>query len=311
MVNPDIMYMFFKYAGEHQLRFVSPFAKFLVENIDVHISIFCDSNPKHLSSVNLDKISTYASARRELTDIFFKRVAEKSLRWVVLPYPANPQAQEASMSLEEYEDFIYHSCFVDKEDPIYEWKRVDEEQRRICNYLDNVSIIRFVGENTDLVLNVRNRKWINCSGKDNMPDGEVFTCPIEDSANGTIRFTYPGIYMGQEVGDVLLEFNGGKVVKARAAEGEELLQRLLSLEGADRIGEIAIGTNYGIKRFTKNMLFDEKMGGAIHLALGASYPESGGINRSSIHWDILKDMTKCGEIYADNVLFYKNGRFLI
>ena len=138
----------------------------------------------------------------------------------------------------------------------------------------------------------------------------MFTGPIENSANGTIRFTYPGIFSGREVEDIKLTFKNGKVVKASAAKGDELLQELLKIEGANRIGEAAIGTNYGITRFTKVMLFDEKIGGTIHIALGASIPESEGLNKSAIHWDILKDMKKDGEIYADSELFYKNGKFL-
>ncbi|MDH5754859.1 MAG: aminopeptidase, partial [Candidatus Bathyarchaeota archaeon] len=229
----------------------------------------------------------------------------------VLPYPINAQAQEASMSLAEYEDFVYISCLVDKEDSISEWKKIHKQQEKICEFLNQVSEIRIVGEDTDLTFNVKGRKWINCSGKENMPDGEVFTGPIENSANGAIRFTFPGIVAGREVEDITITFRDGKVVKASAAKGDELLQQLLKIDGADRIGEAAIGTNYGITRFTKNMLFDEKMGGTIHIALGASIPESGGLNKSAIHWDILKDMKKDGEIYADRKLFYKNGKFLI
>jgi aminopeptidase len=144
-----------------------------------------------------------------------------------------------------------------------------------------------------------------------MPDGEVYTGPIENSANGTIRFTFPGIMRGREVEDIKLTFKDGRVKHASAAKGDELLQQLLKIEGADRIGEAAIGTNYGITQFTKNMLFDEKMGGTIHMALGFSYAETGGVNKSALHWDLLKDMKKEGEIYANGKLFYKNGKFLI
>ncbi len=215
------------------------------------------------------------------------------------------------MALAEYEDFVYSSCLVDKEDPIAEWKKIHQQQEKICDFLNQVDEIHITGEDTDLTFNVMSRKWINCSGKYNMPDGEVFTGPIENSANGTIRFTFPGIFSGREVEDITVTLKDGKVVKASAAKGDKLLQQLLKIEGADHIGEAAIGTNYGITKFTKNMLFDEKMGGTIHMALGRSIPESGGLNKSAIHWDILKDMKKDGEIYADNKLFYKNGKFLI
>ena len=307
----DVAYTFFKHAKEHQLKFVSPFQKFVFENIDVSIGIWCQSNPKRLTNIDPVKIKMRRASRRELTEIFFKRTAEGKLKWTGFPYPINAQAQEASMSLAEYEDFVYSSCLVDKEDPIAEWKKIHEQQEKICDFLNQVDEIHVLGEDTDLAFNVKGRKWINCSGEDNLPDGEVFTGPIEDSANGAVGFTFPGIFSDREVEDVKLTFKDGKVVKASAAKGDELLQQLLKIEGADNIGEVAIGTNYGITRFTKNMLFDEKMGGTIHIAIGASIPETGGLNKSAVHWDILKDMKKDGEIYADGKLFYKNGKFLI
>jgi len=313
MVYPrlDLQYTFFKYANEKQLSYVSPVERFIAENVDVNISIYCEQNLKKLTNIDPARIRLHAASRRELSEIFHRRVAEGKLRWTVLPYPTNAQAQEASMSLEEYEDFVYASCFADKEDPIAEWRRIHQEQEKICDSLNRGSEVRVVGEDTDLILNVKGRRWINCAGKENMPDGEVFTAPIEDSANGTIRFTFPGIVSGREVEDITLTFKDGEVVKASAAKGNELLQEILKIDGARRIGEIAIGTNYAISKFTKNMLFDEKMGGTIHLALGNSYPESGGLNKSAIHWDILKDMKKDGEIYVDGQLIYKNGKFLI
>ena len=309
--NLQVQYTFYKYAKEHQLKWVSPIDKFVSENIDVKIGIFCEPNPKGLSNIDPDRIRMRSASRRELSDIFFKRVAEGKLRWTGLPYPINAQAQEATMSIEEYEDFVYTSCLIDREDPVAEWKKVHEQQQRICNFLNLASEIHIAGEDTDLTFNVKGRKWINCGGKENMPDGEVFTAPIENSVNGTIRFTFPGIFSGREVEDIKLTFKDGKAVKASAAKGDELLQQLLKVEGAERLGETAIGTNYGITKFTKNMLFDEKMGGTIHMALGNSYPESGGKNKSAVHWDILKDMKKDGEMYADDKLFYKDGKFLV
>ena len=311
MPSLDTQYTFFKYAKEHQLKFVSPIAKFISENIDVNIGIFCEPSPKGLSTVDATKIRIRSASRRELSDIFYRRVAEHKLRWTGLPYPINAQAQEADMALAEYEDFVYSSCLVDREDPIGEWKKNRVQQEKTCQFLNKAAEIRVVGEDTDLTFNVKGRKWINCSGKENMPDGELFTGPVENSVNGKIRFTYPGIISGREVEDIKLTFKDGKVVKASAAKGDDFLQQTLKVEGADRLGETAIGTNYGITKFTKNMLFDEKMGGTVHMALGNSYPESGGKNRSAIHWDILKDMKKGGEIYADGKLFYKNGKFQI
>ena len=307
----NLQYTFYKYAKTHQLKFLSPFERFMLQNIDVMIGIFCEPNPKALSNIDPDKIRMTAASRRELSETFFKRVEEGKLRWTGLPYPIDAQAQEAAMSLEEYENFVFSSCMIDKEDPVKEWEKVHKQQQRICNFLNQTTFIRIIGEDTELTFNVKGRKWINCSGKENMPDGEVFTAPVENSVNGTIRFTYPGIVSGREVEDIKLTFKNGKVTKASAAKGNELLKKLLKVEGTDRLGETAIGTNYGINKFTKNMLFDEKMGGTIHMALGNSYPESGGKNKSAIHWDILKDMKKDAEIQADDKPFYKNGKFLM
>jgi aminopeptidase len=313
IIIPDlnVQYTFYTYAREHQLTFISPLEKYLTESFDVAIGIFCEPNPKKLSNIDPNKIRMQSASRKELMETMFRRIAEGKLRWTGLPYPIEAQAQEAAMSIEEYEDFVYSSCFVDRENPVEEWTKIHQQQQKICDFLNGANTIHIIGEDTDLTFNAKGRKWINCSGKENMPDGEVFTGPIENSANGTIRFTFPGIVSGRQVEDVRLTFKNGRVAKASATQGDELLQQLLKVEGADHIGEAAIGTNYGITKFTKNMLFDEKMGGTVHIALGNSYPESGGKNKSAIHWDILKDMKKDGEIYADDKLFYKNGKFLI
>jgi aminopeptidase len=306
----DTDYTLFKYAKEHQLKFVSPFDKFIMENLDVRINIAAEPNPKRLTNVDPAKIKTQRAATRELSEIFYKRFAEGKLKWTLLPYPITDQAQEAAMALTEYEDFVYKSCLIHKKDPIAEWKRIRKEQEKICTVLNQASKIHIIGEDTDLTFSVKGRIWENCCGERNMPDGEVFTTPIENSVNGTVRFTYPGIYAGREVEDIMLTFKNGKVTKATAAKGQDLLKELLKIEGANRIGEAAIGTNYAITKFTKNMLFDEKIGGTIHIALGNSYPQTGGKNKSAIHWDILKDMKKNAEIQADKEPFYKNGRFL-
>jgi aminopeptidase len=310
IANLDVQYTFYQTAKEHQLLYVSPFERFLMENIDVSIAIFCEPNPKRLTTVDPEKIRMRQAARSGLVETMFRREAEGKYRWGGLPYPVNAEAQEAEMALPEYEDFVYTSCLVDRDDPIAEWKKVRSEQEKLCDFLNKTNMIRVVGEDTDLTYSVKGRKWINCCGNKNMPDGEVFTAPVEDSVNGTIRFTFPGLFYGKEIEDINLSFNSGRVVKASAAKGNDLLQQLLKIEGADRLGEAAIGTNYGITRFTKNMLFDEKMGGTIHMALGLNpIPETGGLNKSALHWDILKDM-KNGEIYADDKLIYKDGKFV-
>jgi aminopeptidase len=216
------------------------------------------------------------------------------------------------MSLREFEDFVYSGCLVHEPDPIKAWKKISREQQHIVDWLNKARKIHVVGPDTDLKLEVTGRKWINCDGHENFPDGEIFTGPIEDSVNGHIRYTYPACAYGREVEDVRLWFKDGKVVKATAAKNEEFLLKMLKTDkGARYVGEFAFGINYGIQRFTKNTLFDEKIGGTIHLALGKGYPESGSKNQSAIHWDMVCDLRQGGEVRVDGTLFLKDGKILI
>lgn len=265
-----------------------------------------------LTNVDASKMKLRSRGRRELIDIFERRMASGELKWCGTLYPTQANAQEASMSLEEYEDFVYGAGYIDTENPIEKWQEVKKEQDRICKILDTKKELRIVSKDTDIKMSIEGRKWVNCCGDQNFPDGEVFTSPVEDSVEGYIRFSFPGIYAGREIEDIRLRFEKGKVVEATAAKGEDLLLQLLDTdEGARFLGEVAVGTNYGIKRFTKNMLFDEKIGGTVHLAIGRGFPEAGSKNSSAIHWDMLCDMREGGEIYADGELIYKDGKFLI
>ena len=245
-------------------------------------------------------------------ETFIKRLGEDSLRWVTSLCPTPALAQEAHISFDEYSEFVFSCMNLNVDDPVDFWTNFSAKQEGICERLNLAKEMRYVGQDTDLRFRCEGRKWINCDGKNNFPDGEVYTGPIEDSVEGTIRFTYPRIYLGSEIEDIFLRFESGKVVEARAVKGEELLLKLLDVdEGARCVGEIAIGTNDTINRFTKNMLFDEKMGGTVHLALGTGFPQSGSKNVSGIHWDMLKDMRESGEIYVNGKLIYKNGSSLI
>ncbi|MFX0028541.1 MAG: aminopeptidase [Candidatus Hermodarchaeota archaeon] len=305
---------YFKYASDEQLEFVNDAEKAMYKKFDRLIEVRADYNTRRFSNVKPEKMTKYMEApeRKVLREIYEKRVASGELKWVVVPFPCQAQAQEANMDLFTFTDFVIKSLFLDKENPIEEWSKMRNEQEKIVEYLNKVDKIQVLGEDTDLLLSVKGRKWINCSGQYNLPDGEVFTGPIEDSANGKIRFTYPGIYYGQEIEDIYLEFEDGEVVKATAKKGEELLQEILKLEGAKRLGEFAIGTNFGINQFTKNILFDEKIGGTLHCALGLGIEESGSKNKSSIHWDMLKDMKISGSrILADGKVIYEEGEWKI
>ncbi len=304
--------IFYKEAGEEQLTFVSPFKRFDTEKPTVVLSLWGGFNPKDLTGVDPQRMAKKQKAHSELSRIFMERSTRGELRWCGTQFPSASGAQEAEMSLADYEDFVFRGCFADRPDPIAEWKKVAKEQERIATFLDTKKTIRVEGRDTDLKLNVAGRKWINCCGEMNMPDGEVFTGPLEDSAQGTVRFTYPAVYGGREVVDVRLTFKNGEVIEAKAEKGEDMLKTMIAMdEGSRRIGEFAIGTNYGIQRFTKDTLFDEKIGGTIHLALGYSLPESGGKNLSGIHWDMVCDLKNGGRMFADGEKFYEDGRFLI
>jgi len=308
----DEEYLFYKYAQNHQLDYCNPFRKYETENIDSSISIFAGFNPHSLTSIPAEKKQRAIKAREPIMEAVFKRWGEGDFTWVGSLCPSSALAQEAKMSLSEYSEFVFSCMHLDENDPISFWADFSAKQEKICKIMDNFKQFRYLGKDTDLTFSCEGRKWINCDGKNNFPDGEIFTGPVESSVEGQIRFTYPGIFQGEEIEDITLEFRKGKVVKARAKTGEALLHHILDTdEGARFVGEIAIGTNYNINKFTKNMLFDEKMGGTVHLAIGRGIPQSGSLNQSAIHWDMLKDMKNNSEIQADGQTIYKNGKFLI
>lgn len=313
MVSLDgIPEIFLKYAGDSQLAFVSPLQKLAMERCDALLSIRGDYNTRSLSGVDPTRQARRSKAMGEVNKIFMERSATGALRWCATQFPTHADAQEANMSLEEYSDFVYDACRLNEEDSVGAWRDVHTHQERLVQVMSQLDTLRIIGEGTDLTLRVGGRTWINCSGRANFPDGEIFTGPVEDSANGHVRFSFPGIYAGKEIEDIQLTFENGRVVNAQAARGEALLQALLaSDEGASYLGELGIGTNYNIDRVTRNMLFDEKIGGTVHLAIGAGYPESGSTNTSGVHWDMLCDLRSGGEIHGDGNVIYKDGAFLI
>lgn len=303
--------IYYKHTTPEQLHFISPISKFEIEKIDAAVGIMSIYNTRSLSNIDPQKQAISHKASAELMKRYMERAAKGELNWVGCLYPTYASAQDAGMSLSDYEDFVFGACALDKKDPVAEWKKISKYNQSLINYLKNKKEIRVKAIDTDLTYNVAGRKWINCDGANNFPDGEVFTAPIEDSANGHIRFSFPAEFSGREADDVRIEFKNGKAVSAKASKGEEFLNAMLDVDkGARFLGEVAIGTNYGIKQFTRNTLFDEKIGGTIHMALGQSYPESGGKNQSGIHWDMVCDLRKGGELYADGQLFFKNGKFL-
>jgi len=225
-------------------------------------------------------------------------------------YPTNASAQEAGMSLEEYQNFVFTACHLYSEDPAAEWRKIRAEQQRYVDFLNQAKKITYKGPQTDITFSVAGRTWINSDGRVNMPSGEVFSGPIEDSVNGTVHFDYPSIYLGREVSGVTFEVVNGEIKEWSAERGQEVLEEVMAVEGARYFGEVAIGTNYNVQQATKNILFDEKIGGTIHMAVGQSYIQTGGKNKSVIHWDLISDMTE-GEIWADGERIYEKGKFLI
>lgn len=307
----DSKELLLKYGTDEQISFSEPFGIEIMRRADAILTIWADDNTKSLTSADPAKLNLFSKGRGAAMDIYHDRTRNRKLRWCGTLYPTGAYAMDANMSLTEYEDFVFGSCYIDSPEPSLEWERIHNEQQRLVNFLNSKKIIELKSLDTQLTLSTEGRKWINCDGKMNFPDGEVYTSPVEDSMNGHIRFSYPAIYMNREVEDVRLTFEKGRVVSASANKDEAFLHEILKTdEGASRVGEFAVGTNYNIRKFTKNILFDEKIGGTIHIAVGASIGETGGKNKSSIHWDMICDMNE-GEIYADGILFYKNGKWVI
>jgi aminopeptidase len=263
-----------------------------------------------MQGVDSSKRSRMTKARSESRSIYMQRTGTKEMKRTLCLFPTEASAQEAGMNLAEYEQFVFGACLLHEPDPIGAWHKVRESQQAVVDLLNTREKIRYVNADTDISFSTKGRTWINSDGQTNMPSGEVYTSPVENSVNGHIRFNFPGIFMGQDIEDIHLTVKDGQVVSHEAKRGGDLLAELLALPGARRFGEAAIGTNYNINRQTRNMLFDEKMGGTVHMALGQSYFQTGGKNESDIHWDLLANMSDGGAIYADNEKIYENGRFI-
>jgi aminopeptidase len=308
---PGVDEIFFKYASDAQLDYVSPIRKLFTETFDASLNLWTEHNTRSLSGVDPKRMARVAKANAPLSKLFMERSAKNELRWCLTVYPTHAMAQEADMCLADYREFVYAAGMLNEDDPVVYWKKVGEEQKKLVDWLKGHDQVVLKGSNVDLKMSIKERVFIPCDGQVNFPDGEIFTGPVEDSVEGWVRFQYPAIEYGQEVTDIQLWFEKGRVVKESATKNQELLTAQLNTDaGARSLGEFGIGTNYGITRFTKNMLFDEKMGGTIHLAVGAGYPESGSKNESGIHWDMLCDMNDA-EILVDGDLFYKNGKPVI
>jgi aminopeptidase len=299
-------------SSEEQLTFISEIERFEVENVDAVVTIWADRNTRSLSQADPQRVSRRIGSRRTLTNRFWERIDAGHAAWVGTRFPTDAHAQDAEMSLADYEDFVYSACHVQgDEDPVAHWRSVSVELNTRARELETFRELRIVGPDTDLRVGVEGRSWLAADGRLNMPDGEIFTSPIETETDGEIRFSFPAIFHGRGVEDVRLRFEGGRVVHSEARTGADYLQSLLDMdEGARILGEVAFGLNYEIDRFTRDILFDEKIGGTMHLALGSSFKKLGGRNESGLHWDMICDLRTDGEVYADGELVWKAGRFL-
>ena len=298
-------------GSDEQIGYVPPGAAPELEELDALFTIWSDVNTRALSGVDPARQQLMLDSRQELSKRRTERIFSGDMRWCGTLFPTNAHAQDAGMSLRAYEEFVYGACHVlGQEDAAEHWRATSAALTARASQLDAVSELHIVGPDTDLWVGVEGRKWIAADGRLNMPDGEVFTSPLEDATRGEIRYTFPATFQGREVEDVRLRFEAGRVVAAEAARGADYLETILELEGADTLGEVAFGLNYEIDRFTQNILFDEKIGGTMHLALGASFPMTGGVNSAPIHWDMICDLRDDGEVYADGELVWRAGHFL-
>lgn len=311
LMPEELTEILLKHGSDEQLKHLNPITRFEYETIDCSIGIWAEQNTRALSNVDPARAAFSRAAHKPLMDLFMTRAAAGRLSWCGTQYPTLASAQDAEMSLAEYEDFVFSAGKLDHPDPVAQWNLAGERQQRLADFLNGKSDYRVRAANgTDLRMSVAGMRWINCAGHENFPDGEVFTGPVLDSVNGQVNFSFPAVHDGREVIGVKLTFRDGKVVDASAEKGEEFLHSMLDMDAGSRLlGECAIGTNYDITRYTRNTLFDEKIGGTVHFALGAGYPETGNRNQSGLHWDMVVDLRPGGLIEIDGEQVSVNGRF--
>lgn len=303
--------LYLTYAKDTQLDFIPTFYKLAYDQFEGRIRVHSATNTRGTTNIDSLKAQRRGKALSTMTEAQMRRGAEGKFKWVTTLFPTDAYAQDASMSLKEYEDFVFNAVHAQEEDPIAYWNSTAAEQQKAIDFLSDKTQVVLRGPNVDLTLSIKGRKFSNSVGVFNMPDGEIFTGPVEESVNGWVKFTYPAIYGGVAVEGAELTFSNGRVETAKADKNQEYLLRMLESDAGSRyLGEFAIGTNRDITRFTGNILFDEKIGGSFHMALGAGYPETGSKNKSAIHWDMICDMRQESEILADGQPFYKNGKFV-
>jgi aminopeptidase len=297
--------LFFRHAKDVHFAQTPSVVRSIYEGADAFISIISPQNTRALAAVDPQKQQALSKRDKAVQEIVLGKD-----RWALTLFPTEALAQESEMSLADYEEFVFGAMALNEDDPVGYWKEKAREQQRLIERLEQADEVRISGPGTDLTMSIKDRKFLNGDGSHNMPCGEIFTGPVEESVNGEVFFGIPVAVAGREVSGVKLRFEGGKVIESSAEKGEEYLNAMLDAdEGARYLGELGIGTNYGIPRATKNILFDEKLGGTVHLAVGRSYEKTGGKNESSVHWDLICDLREGGELYADGELIQRDGAF--
>jgi len=309
--SPSSVEMLLRFGSSEQLTYIDPYRLLMLEKSDAILDITAAENTKALSSIDPERQALYQQGRKPLLARSMARITEGRPRCLTL-FPTHAYAQDAEMSLDEFQEFVFRACMLDgDEEPAERWRQLSLEQQRIVDWLTGKRQVHVEGPGTDLTMSIEGRNFVNSDGKRNFPSGEVFTSPVEETVRGHITFSYPASHAGRTVQGVRLSFEDGQVIEHSAEHGEDYLAAMLKLdEGASRLGEFAIGTNRGVDRLTRNVLFDEKMAGTIHCALGNAYPHAGGTNMSAIHWDMVTDMRQ-GRVTVDGVTLYENGEFVI
>ncbi|MCW5839177.1 MAG: aminopeptidase [Anaerolineales bacterium] len=309
---PEQRALFLQLASPELLSMQNEFVALAYREFEARIRLWSEANTRALSNVDPAKQSAAAAAFSPSLKNQFERSAAGQFKWVTSIYPTQGYAMQAGMSLSEYTDFVLRSVHAHEADPVAHWLKIKEQQQYYMDALAGHDRVQLRGPNVDLTLSIKDRTWKNSYGRYNMPDGEIYTGPVEDSLNGWVRYTYPAMEGGVVVEGAELHFKDGKVVQATARSQEAHLKQMLATDpGASYVGEFAIGLNKDIDRFTGHILLDEKIGGSFHMALGMGYPETGNTNVSAIHWDMICDLRTDSEIHVDGELFYKNGEFVI
>lgn len=308
--------IFYETASAEQLKFPSPFALFETQTIDATFRLWGTTNTKAFSQTDPKRQAMASLANAPTKDLFLKRAAEDKLAWVGTQYPTAASAQDAHMSLQQYQNFVFSAGHLNHHDPISIWRQIETKQQKVVDYMKGKKTLHFkTDEGTDLHVNVEDMTWLNSCGKRNFPDGEVFTGPNlkakDGGVNGKVKVSFPACHMGREVNNIEIHFENGQVKHASASSNEAFLHAMIGQDkGSSYVGEIALGTNYQITNFSKNTLFDEKIGGTFHFALGSGYPQTGNTNASGLHWDMICDLRNGGEVYCDGELISKNGVFV-